>query len=73
MPFAGLRKADDRANVIAFLSTLSASPVPFPKAETAKIAETPPQRAGAGPPSVGEQALASPAKRDSKAGTRQQR
>ena len=73
MPFAGLRKADDRANVIAFLSTLSASPVPFPKAEKATIAETPPQRAGAGPPSVGEQALASPAKRDSKAGTPQQR
>jgi cytochrome c len=33
MAFAGLRKAEDRANVIAFLSTLSASPVPFPKPE----------------------------------------
>ena len=31
MAFAGLRRAEDRANVIAFLSTLSASPVPFPK------------------------------------------
>ncbi|WP_235536706.1 cytochrome c family protein [Phenylobacterium sp. Root700] len=40
MAFAGLRKAEDRANVIAFLSTLSASPVPFPKAEKPKIAET---------------------------------
>jgi cytochrome c len=32
MAFAGLRKGEDRANVIAFLSTLSASRVPFPKA-----------------------------------------
>lgn len=36
MAFAGLRKAEDRANVIAFLSTLSASRVPFPKPEKAK-------------------------------------
>lgn len=73
MPFAGLHKADDRANVIAFLSTLSASPVPFPKPEKAKIAETPPRRSGAGSASAGEQALASPAKSDSKAGERQQK
>lgn len=33
MGFVGLRKAEDRANVIAFLSTLSASRVPFPKPE----------------------------------------
>jgi cytochrome c len=45
MAFAGLRKAEDRANVIAFLSTLSTSPVPFPKAEKPKIAETSPERA----------------------------
>jgi cytochrome c len=44
MGFAGLRKAEDRANVIAFLSTLSTSPVPFPKAEKPEIAEAPPQR-----------------------------
>lgn len=31
MAFAGLRKDEDRANVIAFLSTLSSSRVPFPK------------------------------------------
>src|SRR5262249_6391298 len=31
MSFAGLRKDQDRANVIAYLSTLSASRVPFPK------------------------------------------
>lgn len=35
MAFAGLRRPQDRANVIAYLSTLSASPVPFPKPETA--------------------------------------
>jgi cytochrome c len=33
MAFAGLRRVEDRANVIAYLSTLSASPVPFPKPE----------------------------------------
>jgi cytochrome c len=38
MAFAGLHNAEDRANVIAFLSTLSASPVPFPKPEKPKIA-----------------------------------
>lgn len=38
MAFAGLRKVQDRANVIAFLSTLSASPVPFPKAASGEIA-----------------------------------
>lgn len=39
MAFAGLRRVEDRANVIAYLSTLSASPVPFPK----------PQKQAAGP------------------------
>jgi cytochrome c len=48
MGFAGLRKPEDRANVIAFLSTLSASPVPFPKPETPKVAKTPPERPGQG-------------------------
>ena len=43
MGFAGLRRPEDRANVLAFLRTLSASPVPFPKPETAKIAETSPR------------------------------
>jgi cytochrome c len=36
MGFAGLRKADDRANVLAYLRTLSPSPVPFPKPEKPK-------------------------------------
>jgi cytochrome c len=73
MAFAGLRKAEDRANVIAFLSTLSASPVPFPKAERPKIIETPPQRSGAGSAAVGGQGLASNAKSDSKTGEQQKR
>ena len=39
MGFAGLRKPEDRANVIAFLSTLSTSRVPFPKPEKPKVVE----------------------------------
>lgn len=73
MGFAGLRKAEDRANVIAFLRTLSAAPVPFPKAERPKVAAAPPQRSGAGSASIGEQDLASNAKRDSGAGEQQAR
>jgi cytochrome c len=73
MPFAGLRKAEDRANVIAFLSTLSPSPVPFPKPEKPKIVETPPQRSGAGSARAGDQALASQAKRNSVTGDEQKR
>lgn len=33
MGFAGLRRPEDRANVLAYLSTLSAKPVAFPKPE----------------------------------------
>ena len=73
MAFAGLRKAEDRANVIAFLSTLSTSPVPYPKAERPKIVETPPQTSVAGSAPVGEQGLASNAKSDSKMGEQQKR
>lgn len=54
MAFAGLRKAEDRANVIAYLSTLSASPVPFPRAE--------PRRLGAGSDLIGDQGSSSHAK-----------
>ena len=73
MGFAGFRRAEDRANVIAFLSTLSTSPVPFPKPERAKIVETPPQGPGAGSAAVGEQALASNAKSASKTGEQQKK
>jgi len=40
MGFAGLRRPQDRANVIAYLGSLSASPVPFPKPEPSKAVET---------------------------------
>jgi len=43
MGFAGFRRAEDRANVLAFLSTLSAKPVPFPKAESPKIVANAPR------------------------------
>jgi cytochrome c len=47
MAFAGLRRDEDRANVIAFLSTLSASRVPFPKVKTASPGAPPPPGAPA--------------------------
>jgi cytochrome c len=39
MAFAGLKKPDERANVIAYLRTLSDSPVPLPEAPAAAPAE----------------------------------
>jgi cytochrome c len=46
MTFAGLKRDDERANVIAYLRTLSASPVPLPEVPTAEApapeAESPP-------------------------------
>ena len=48
MAFVGLHNDEDRANVIAFLSTLSASPVPFPKAKSASTTGEPPQSRPAG-------------------------
>jgi cytochrome c len=48
MAFAGLRKDEDRANVIAFLSTLSASRVPFPKAKSVSTTGEPLQSPSAG-------------------------
>ena len=47
MAFAGLRRAEDRANVIAFLGSLSATPVPFPKPEKPKTTATASQRSPA--------------------------
>jgi len=37
MAFAGLRKPDERANVIAYLRTLSDSPVPLPEPPAAEV------------------------------------
>jgi len=50
MAFAGLHNDTDRANVIAYLSTLSASRVPFPKVKSASATEESPQ---SGPASSG--------------------
>lgn len=42
MKFAGVKKPEERANILAYLATLSASPVPFPPPEVAPTAEAPP-------------------------------
>ena len=39
MSFAGVRTAEERADILAYLQTLSATPVPFPPAEGAPAAE----------------------------------
>jgi cytochrome c len=41
MTFAGLKRVDERTNVIAYLRTLSNSPVPLPEPPTTAPAETP--------------------------------
>jgi cytochrome c len=54
MTFAGIPSAKDRANVIAYLRTLSATPVPLPKAEAAAPTAAPatPAPASPAPPSA---------------------
>lgn len=54
MAFAGIRRPNDRADLLAYLQTLSASPVPFPVADAsgAEAAED----AGAGGAETGEDA-----------------
>ena len=48
MSFNGVKDDAERANIIAYLSTLSASPVPFPPPEAAPAeGEAPPRRRGA--------------------------
>jgi len=67
MTFAGIPSAKDRANVIAYLRTLSANPVPLPSAEAAAAPAgaapaTAAPAAGAGAPAApGTAAPASPA------------
>lgn len=41
MKFAGVKSPEERANILAYLATLSASPVPFPPAEAAPAVEAP--------------------------------
>lgn len=40
MGFGGIRRAEDRANVLAFLGSLSAKPIPFPKPAPASGGKT---------------------------------
>lgn len=42
MNFAGVRSPEERANILAYLQTLSPSPVPFPPAEEAPAADAAP-------------------------------
>jgi cytochrome c len=51
MGFAGISKSDDRANLIAYLRTLSHSPAPLPEPEAAAPAEAAPAEAA---PAAGE-------------------
>ncbi len=60
MGFAGLAKPEDRANIIAYLRTLSASPEPLPPADAAPAAAAPADAAPAAPAPAGE-APAAPA------------
>ncbi len=60
MGFAGLAKPEDRANLIAYLRTLSASPEPLPAADAAPAEAAPADAAPAAPAPAGE-APAAPA------------
>ena len=59
MSFAGLPRATERANVIAYLNTLSDNPQPLPKAAEAAPAPAEPKAAAA--PATGAPAAAKPA------------
>lgn len=48
MNFAGLKKAEDRADLIAYLRTLAGSPAPLPTPEEAKAAQDAFEKAKAG-------------------------
>ncbi|MBJ3784659.1 c-type cytochrome [Devosia sediminis] len=49
MGFAGVRSPEERADILAYLQTLSASPVPFPEPEAAPAAEEPAAEGEAAP------------------------
>jgi cytochrome c len=61
MSFAGLPRGPQRADVIAFLNTLSESPKPLPTATEAKPAAGAKPTAEAGKPAAGQPAGAQPA------------
>jgi cytochrome c len=50
MAFAGVRSPEERADILAYLQTLSASPQPFPAAEAAPAADEAPAAEEAGTP-----------------------
>ncbi|WP_029076976.1 c-type cytochrome [Kaistia adipata] len=60
MGFAGISKSEDRANLIAYLRTLSHSPVPLPAPEAAAPAEAAPA-AGEAPAAPAAEAAPAPA------------
>lgn len=61
MTFAGIPGAKDRANVIAYLRTLSANPVPLPKPEAAAPAQPAAPAPAAAPATPAPAAPAAPA------------
>ncbi|AKR58084.1 hypothetical protein XM25_20280 [Devosia sp. H5989] len=64
MSYTGDKEAKDRANILAYLQTLSANPVPFPTPEAAPAAEAPaaqPADANAAAPATTETPAAAPA------------
>jgi cytochrome c len=65
MAFAGISKDQDRADLIAYLNTNSASPLPLPKAEPA--AEKKPEAPKGGEQKGGDQKAAAPAQGEQKA------
>lgn len=62
MSFAGVKDPKERANILAYLQTLSPSPVPFPAAEAAPAAEgAAPAEGAAAPAAEAAPAAAAPA------------
>jgi cytochrome c len=62
MGFGGLKRPDQRANVIAYLRSLSDNPVPLPAAaEAAPPGDSKPAASGAQPAAAGENKPAAPA------------
>jgi cytochrome c len=64
MKFAGVKSPEERANILAYLSTLSASPVPFPPPEAAPAAEAPAAEGAAQPEPAAEAPAAVPTEGD---------
>lgn len=64
MSFAGLGKGEDRANLMAYMNTMTGSPLPLPAAPAADAAAEAPADEGLAPgPDGAEDAVAPPAER----------